>query len=548
MQFLLAGAFLAAPAVALPSNGGDTVALIVSYDMPIAGLGSSVVTATFDDVGAGVDGGWWQLANTLDFGQGANAGVIIGQRPGDTAPSVLRAPQSLNGISQSFLLRPSMANGQLAYVDADDRTFDANQSLWIEDTLIASEGTQVAPLMSFQWLSFEGLGLGTSGQLTVTGKIQSVAQTSDVRDVVATFPSADLLLQSGDAVPGLLGPLLSIQPEVETSPDGAHYSVIVTDSVGFDRAIVIDGEVARLTGNGFAREGALLPQELVLPGQSLVWQSFSGPAKLNDRGDFSFSGLAVPAGGTRVERIEVRNGRRVFLIANGEELVGTDTSGARLVRAVEGDRLVKIEGATVIEGDPGVDVNGDGLADDGFALDLQPSISVRTSATTPEVFLFTRLLRPDGTRAEAVLKGRDFRLSANVCESFVNSTGKTGRMIATGSSAITDNEVSLRIFQLPANVSGFVIVSRSFGVVNLPGGSFGKLCLSGSIGRMVDQVYQSGIDGYASVTLDLNDIPQPLGSVAAVAGETWYAQSWHRDQFIATPVSNFTDAVELTFD
>jgi len=57
----------------------------------------------------------------------------------------------------------------------------------------------------------------------------------------------------------------------------------------------------------------------------------------------------------------------------------------------------------------------------------------------------------------------------------------------------------------------------------------------------------TGTAGSFSLTLDLGAIPQPTGAVAAVAGESWSFQAWHRDTAIFFATSNFTDGVRLTF-
>jgi len=76
------------------------------------------------------------------------------------------------------------------------------------------------------------------------------------------------------------------------------------------------------------------------------------------------------------------------------------------------------------------------------------------------------------------------------------------------------------------------------------------LCLGGNIGRFVGpgQVLDSGADGRFELDLDLSALPQPSGSVAAMAGQSWSFQAWHRDtQPSGQATSNFTEGVELTF-
>ncbi|MEO0663144.1 MAG: hypothetical protein AAFZ87_16535, partial [Planctomycetota bacterium] len=52
--------------------------------------------------------------------------------------------------------------------------------------------------------------------------------------------------------------------------------------------------------------------------------------------------------------------------------------------------------------------------------------------------------------------------------------------------------------------------------------------------------------GTASLAVDLAALPfEPGGLTAALAGETWYWQFWHRDDIGAGPTSNFTNAVRV---
>ena len=140
-------------------------------------------------------------------------------------------------------------------------------------------------------------------------------------------------------------------------------------------------------------------------------------------------------------------------------------------------------------------------------------------------------------------------IGAVFCAANPNSTGQVGRIDASGSLDLSQNDVTLTASRLPLNAFGFFIASRTRGFALNPGGSAGNLCLSGSIGRYVGagQILNTGTAGAFSLTLDLGAIPQPTGSVAAVAGESWSFQAWHRDTAIFFATSNFTDGVRLTF-
>lgn len=128
-----------------------------------------------------------------------------------------------------------------------------------------------------------------------------------------------------------------------------------------------------------------------------------------------------------------------------------------------------------------------------------------------------------------------------------NSTGETGSLIATGTLQVSANDLTLVAGLLPANAFGFFLTSRVSGSTVNPGGAQGTLCLAGNIGRYVGsgQIQNSGAAGTISLQLDLTSMPSPTGFVAALSGESWYFQAWHRD-VNPTLTSNFTDAVSVT--
>ena len=100
---------------------------------------------------------------------------------------------------------------------------------------------------------------------------------------------------------------------------------------------------------------------------------------------------------------------------------------------------------------------------------------------------------------------------------------------------------------MPANAFAYLNVGTATGNVLFPGGSQGRLCISGSIGRFVDQVVSSGGFSRVSVTIDPSALPQPAGPIAASPGETWYFQLWHRDSVGGVATSNFSNACALHF-
>lgn len=81
-------------------------------------------------------------------------------------------------------------------------------------------------------------------------------------------------------------------------------------------------------------------------------------------------------------------------------------------------------------------------------------------------------------------------------------------------------------------------------------GSSGTLCLGSPIGRFTapGQIQSSQGSGYLSIEVDLTALPTPRGSVVVQPGETWFFQTWYRDNLAGMPTSNFTAGLEIAFD
>jgi hypothetical protein len=129
-----------------------------------------------------------------------------------------------------------------------------------------------------------------------------------------------------------------------------------------------------------------------------------------------------------------------------------------------------------------------------------------------------------------------------------NSTGIPGQISASGSLVVANNALALTARDLPNNSFGYFLTSRTQTNIPQPGGSLGVLCVGGLIGRYVGpgQIQSTGATGAIFLLLNLDRIPTPAGPVAAVAGQTWNFQAWHRDAVGGVVVSNFTSAVSVT--
>ena len=109
----------------------------------------------------------------------------------------------------------------------------------------------------------------------------------------------------------------------------------------------------------------------------------------------------------------------------------------------------------------------------------------------------------------------------------------------------------LHALDMHQNAFGYFLVAPQVGLTGgvTPPGSVGVLCLAGSIGRFANAVLNTGASGTFSLQLDPTAIPQPTGTVAAVAGQLWFFQAWHRDVRPGggPPTSNFTNAAGVPF-
>ncbi|MGK0480515.1 MAG: hypothetical protein ACJAQ3_000478 [Planctomycetota bacterium] len=141
-------------------------------------------------------------------------------------------------------------------------------------------------------------------------------------------------------------------------------------------------------------------------------------------------------------------------------------------------------------------------------------------------------------------------IGVNYCSANANSTGIAAEIRAAGSTSAAANNVTLEASGIRANSFGFFIASIGQGFVANPAGSAGNLCLSGAIGRYVGggQIQQTDASGVFRLGIDLTSIPQPLGPVAATAGQVWNFQAWFRDSSGGMAVSNFTNGISIEFN
>ncbi|MEM8713091.1 MAG: hypothetical protein AAGG01_19255, partial [Planctomycetota bacterium] len=134
------------------------------------------------------------------------------------------------------------------------------------------------------------------------------------------------------------------------------------------------------------------------------------------------------------------------------------------------------------------------------------------------------------------------------CSAQPNSTGVPGELAAFGSTFVSIGNLRFVASSLPANAFGYLGCSTTPAFVPNAGGSTGNLCLGGDVGRFDAQVASSGAAGVIETIVDLDAIPQPTGAVAAMVGDVWRFQLWHRDVASGGTgvTSNFTKGIEVT--
>lgn len=160
--------------------------------------------------------------------------------------------------------------------------------------------------------------------------------------------------------------------------------------------------------------------------------------------------------------------------------------------------------------------------------------------------------RRDGVNFDVEIDGASF-LANNppspafqYCSSNPNSTGDRGFMRMEGDRSFNTAK-TIVCSALPPGQFGLLLSGSSTGFVPNPGGSEGNLCLGGQLGRYNGSISQASADGTVEFAMDPASIPSPTGSFAAMAGQFYQWQLWHRDSLGGAATSNYTNAVTILF-
>ncbi len=175
------------------------------------------------------------------------------------------------------------------------------------------------------------------------------------------------------------------------------------------------------------------------------------------------------------------------------------------------------------------------------------SRSFATSVSLDGTVVGGAFIADSGERRSVVWRSSN-QIGTNYCGPAVpNSTGSGAKIEMRGSNVSELQALTLTAIDMPQNAFGMFIAANQDGFVMTPGGSLGNLCVTGpAVVRLDDpgEVFNTGLFGSATITLDPSSFDGPNGPIIPTFGERWYFQAWFRD---ANPTagSNFTDGASV---
>ncbi len=439
-----------------------------------------------------------------------NSGIYFGDqlilREGDVSTSAAFSPGTtyrgffdvkFSRNSDTALVVASMDDPNIA--STVDRAlvrlvFNQVSGLW-EESVLAKEGDllpgQIEAVADFE-TGAEESAANSQGLAIYT--VDLLGDTSVDRAIYLQAGAAQtLLMQEGfsSPIPGRnWGSLASVEVDLNTSGSWVAKANLDNSDTATDDVIVLNGDIIYRAGDSLPD---IAPHTLSDFGGSVgVW--------VTDAGDVVWFGDWDDPDTSRDEGLFIN------------------------------DQLVLQEGVTIVDGETIIDLS-----------DITEQVHVSPSGR----YIVVEGEFNDGTDRDAVIL-IETGIGDNYCAAALNSAGLTGVISASGSDTAVDNNVVLTASDLPPNQFGIFLTSLDQDFVpGLGGVSNGNLCLGGVIGR-INTIRNAGSGGTYSLALNLMALPQGSGTMAAVAGDTWYFQSWHRDGVGFG--SNLTNGVSVTFD
>ncbi len=379
-----------------------------------------------------------------------------------------------------------------------------------------------------------------------------------------------LLLQEGVSVPPgqLNGGARALENldlgDFWAAADGSSWLALgdLDGPTGEDDVVLVDGEVvlqegASIPGSGFAEPIATNGIRGASMDGSGRWFARGSNAQTGD--DWVVAGpgspvlcsTGMPVTPATTERWGDARHPEGFMGATGNRMGDHVVIGATDHPDPGLDTVVVLNGRHVVarEGD-GVDLDGDGWANDGLFIDAFGEEDLMLTDSL-DLLVVVTLRGTSGVReGQALVRMRlDPGVGSVICAGVPNSTGAGARLVALGSDVLAANSLSLRAMDLPVGAASVFMFSRMPGLVLQPGGSQGQLCLGGSVGRFLSQgeVGPANESGLVALEVDLTQLPG--GGVAGRPGpgDTLYFQAWYRDRQPGTAATNnLTACVAVT--
>lgn len=522
-------ACLAAPAAAqLPT------AELIALSDPAATVPGSLVDLS--NITGGEDQGWCAWATFLD-GSGAPVGGLFGEIVDDDplGPRLLRVPEVVGGLTQTFLYAPRLADRRLGYLAQVDGGAPGTAA-FVNDVVVVLTGDPIGA--GETWTGFESIQPLIGGGTMVKGRTGGGPIQSPK---LARYPAGQIVLEAGMPVGGTTESILFVL-STDVSPSGNHVAATVTLGPSGRRGVILDGNLVQLSGGALALSGSSAAPALPpTPANAAATFSFFRSIFVDDAGTVTLD-AALDDGGLFTRDVVIRGGREIGDTSG--LLRGTDLMGGALTSTEQFLPEIEFDGEAIDLTSRGVDLNDDGLAETQIRIELlsgAPSIS-----GSARVYSTARLEFPGGASRRGLVRVALKPDRAVVCPGAPNVLARGAALHAVGSPWVGYNRMKLVAFHLPQDTSVLPLVSRASSMPTSVPGSAGPLCLGGEIGRVLPGLFTSSFGGTGTVDLFLNALPQGQGYVSAVAGETWYAQLWYRD-FAFGSTSNFSDAIAISF-
>ncbi len=531
---LLAGRGLTAPSPKVPTT-------VLRLNQPIPGAtgfnfggvrwmttnhdGGILISINGNDNGNGQDFIWGSLG-------GGTLGVL------ETAGRVGPIPVT------NFTDAIGGSGADLAYIAVISGQTDA---LIAADQIVASLGDTTAP-GGYSWIRIEEPFLDSGGDPWFKGLY---TRPGNSRRGLFRGTSLTPIAQPLDPFSGLTSPVHvqgGPEPGYDVSKTGGHWIGVVAlnnnrRTVVKDSFALSAGGVGLMTGNVLPPIFQLFPNEAYnVFGQTQVcdadrWAVIGG----TPTGFILRDGNMFVRPGNIVDGWPVMDGFRGIALNRhgGMAWIGRISAGggAQPHAVFQEHTMLFKEGDTL-------DVDGDGVLDPGYTIVSIPGSEGRLANTEDgQVWTSAQITTPNGgTHWAEITMGDAF--GSSYCTSVMNTSGSAATIQAVGSGFLIENDLRLRCKDMPLQTFGFFLAAQQQGFVMGAGGSAGDLCLGGAIGRFnqTAQIRFSGPTGAIEIPVDIFDLPQPNGPVAAIVGQTWNFQCWYRD---IGGASNFSDGVEV---